>query len=159
LISWAHFSAPVNQSFQFETNTAVVYGRFSTGPDFAFGNDLALRLRNDDTKRQYLIRLKDKDSVCGVAVEPGRYSLVGFVATFVDHRVVGQRKMPNSSSFDVRSYSVTYVGDFTGYSKIGSMTQEWGITSVTNNFIATTDEFRKQCPNFASVSAVSVFDQ
>ncbi len=158
LISFAHFSPPVRQSFNLDTNT-VVYGRFAVGPDFAFGNELALRLRNQSSKREYLIRLVDKDSVCGIAVEPGLYRIAGFVATFMDRRTVGRRTFPDMGSFEVASNSVTYVGDFTGYATIGIMTQEWGMKGMTNNFHPTTDEFRQKYPKLASVSFVSVFDQ
>jgi hypothetical protein len=159
LISFAHFSSPVNQSFKFDTNTAVVYGRFATGADFAFGNELALRLRNESSKREYLIRFRDKDSVCGIAVEPGQYRVAGFVATYMERRTVGRRTFPTAVLFEVRSNSITYLGDFTGYAKVGSWAQVWSVTGVTNNFVATTEEFRQKYPNFASVPVVSRFDQ
>lgn len=159
LISWARFSPPVAQSFQLNTNTAVVYGRFATEPDFAFGNKLALRLRNENSKQEYLIQCRNKDSVCAFAVEPGRYRVAGFVATFIDHRTVGRRSLPNTPSFDVLSNSVTYLGDFTAYAKIAVIAQEWGVTGLTNNFVATTDELRRKYPNLASVSVLTMFDQ
>ena len=56
-----------------QTNSAVIYGRFATGPDFAWGNELTLRLHNEDSKQDYLIKFRDKDSVCGIAVTPGSY--------------------------------------------------------------------------------------
>jgi len=159
LISVARFSPPVKQSFNVDTNSAVVYGRFATGPDFAFGNELALRLCKDGSKRVYLIRCRDRDSVCAIAVEPGQYRIGGFLATFMDHRPVGRRNFPDTGSFQVRSNSVTYLGDFTGYAKIGPMTQVWGVTGITNNFTATTDEFRLKYPNLASAPVFSPFDQ
>ncbi|HZF00752.1 MAG TPA: hypothetical protein VE344_02550 [Methylomirabilota bacterium] len=159
LISWAHFSPPVAQSFKIDTNTAVVYGRFVTGPNFAFGNELALRLRNDNSKQEYLIQFKDKDSVYGISVEPGQYRVAGFVATFVDRRTVGRRTFLNTVPFEVRSNSATYFGDFIGYVKINGLNQEWSVTKVTNNFSGTTDEFRHKYPNLASTSVVSVFGQ
>jgi len=158
-ISVAHFSSPVKQSFKVDTNSAVVYGRFATGPDFAFGNELALRLCQDSSKRVYLIRCVDKDSVSAIAIEPGRYRIAGFVATFLDHRPVGRRHFPATRLFQVRSNSATYLGDFTGYAKIGPMTQEWGVRGIRNNFTATTDEFRRKYPNLASVPRFSAFDQ
>ena len=159
LISVAHFSPPVKESFNVDTNSAVVYGRFATGPDFAFGNELALRLCNESSKRVYLIRCRDKDSVYAITVEPGRYRVAGFLATFMDHRPVGRRNFPTTGSFQVRSNAATYLGDFTGYAKIGPMTQEWGVREMTNNFTATTDEYRLRYSNLSSVPVFSPFDE
>ena len=159
LISFAHFSPPVKQSFTPTTNTSIVYGRFATGPDFAFGNELALRVRNDETKREYLIHCRDKDSVSAIMVEPGQYRVVGFVATFVDRRTAGRRTFTNTPSFQVPSNSATYLGDFSGYAKVGGLTQTWGIAGLTNNSVATTREFRQKYPNLAPLSTVSVFER
>ena len=159
LVSFAHFSSPMNQTFVPGTNSAVVYGRFATGPDFAFGNEIALRLRNERSKREYLIRCRDKDSVYGVVVEPGEYTVAGFVATFMERRTVGRRTFTHTVPFEVRSNSATYLGDFTTYAKTDFAAQRWGVTGVTNNFVATTDEFKQRYPNFASVSLVSAFAQ
>lgn len=158
LISVARFSAPVKKSFGLSTNTAIVYGRFATGPDFAFGNELALRLCDEHSKRVYLIRCRDKDPVYAVAVEPSRYRVAGFLATFQDHRPVGKRDFADTGTFEVRSNSLTYLGDFVGYAKAGPAVQKWGLSGITNNFDATTEEFRQAYPNFASNQVFSVFD-
>src|ERR1041385_4527332 len=102
LVSLARFSPPLKDSFYLTNNVAIVYGRFATGPDFAFGNELALRLCNERGKPGYLIRCRDKDPVYAIAVEPGLYRVVGFLATFQDHRPVGQRDFPNPRTFEVR---------------------------------------------------------
>jgi hypothetical protein len=159
LISVAHFSPPVKESSNLDTNSAVVYGRFATGPDFAFGNELALRLCNESSKRVYLIRCRDKDSVYAVTVKPGRYRVAGFLATFMDHRPVGGHNFPTTGSFQVRSNGATYLGDFTGYAKLGPMMQEWGVRQMTNNFTATTDEYRLRYSNLSSFPVFSVFDE
>jgi hypothetical protein len=159
LFSVARFSPPVKESFDLNTNSAVVYGRFATGPDFAFGNELALRLCDEQAKRVYLIRCRDKEPVYAIAVQPGRYRVAGFLATFQDHRPRGQRDFRDSCTFEVRSNSLTYLGDFAGYAKIGPMTQEWGISGITNNFKATTEELRQRSPNLASAPVFSVFDE
>ncbi len=158
LISVAHFSPPVKESFNVNTNSAVAYGRFATGPDFAFGNEIALRVCNESSKRVYLIRCRDKDSVYAIAMEPGRYRVAGFLATFIDHRPVGRRNFPYTGSFLVRSNSATYLGDFTGYAKLGPMTQERGIREMTNNYTSTTAEYRLSYPNLLSVPVFSAFD-
>jgi hypothetical protein len=157
LFSVARFSAPINQSFSLNTNTAVVYGRFATGSDFAFGNELALRLCDEHSKRVYLIRCRDKEPVYAVAVEPGRYRVAGFLATFQDHRPRGKRDFRDSRTFEVRSNSLTYLGDFAGYAKVGFMTEEWGLSGITNNFEATTEELKQQYPNLAQSQSFSIY--
>lgn len=160
LISWAHFSSPIEQSFRFNPTNAVVYGCFANEPNFSFGNRLALRLHNEDVKREYLIELKKTNSVYGITVEPGKYYIAGFVATFVDHRTVGRVAFTNSVSFEVKANCLTYLGDFLGNEKIvGLAEQDWSLTDYTNNFNKTTEEFRNRFPNLAAVPAVSVFDQ
>ncbi len=158
LISVVRFSPPVKESFNIDTNSAVVYVRFATGPDFAFGNELALRLSSENSKRVYLIRCRDKDSVSAIAVEPGRYRIAGFLATFIDNRPAGQRNFPNSGLFQVRSNSATYLGDFTAYAKIGPMTQEWRVRDMTNNFTVTTSEYRLKYSKLSSARIFSAFD-
>jgi len=157
MFSVARFSPPVKESFNLNTNSAVVYGRFGTGPDIAFGNELALRLCDEHSKRMYLIRCRDKDPVYAIAVEPGRYKVAGFLATFQDHRPRGQRDFRDSRTFEVRSNSLTYLGDFAGYAKVGFMKQEWGFTEITNNFDATTEELKQKYPNLASSQAFSIY--
>ena len=159
LISVARFSSPINDSSSIDTNCAVVYGRFATGPDFAFGNELALRLRNESSKRVYLIRCRDKDPVYAIAVEPGRYRVAGFLATYMDHRPVGQRKFAGTNTFDVKSGSATYLGDFTGYARVGVMAQEWGISGMTNNFAASTDEYKVRYSKLSSLPVASAFEE
>lgn len=160
LLSFAHFSPPVKQTANMDTNSAVVFGRFGTGPDFAFGNELALRLCSESSKRVYLIRCRDKDSVYAVAVEPGYYRVAGFLATYMDHRPVGGTRLPEFGPFPVRSGSVTYLGDFNGYAKVSPAGgQTWGIKGVTNNFPATTDEYRLKYPNLAPVPVFSAFNE
>jgi hypothetical protein len=157
LISWARFSSPVKESFTVDMNGAVVYGRFTKGSDFAFGNELALRLRNEDSKREHLIRLQGTNSVYGVAVEPGRYRVTGFVATFIDRRTAGGRSFGATPIFQVQPNSATYIGDFTGYAKIVALAQEWGVRGLTNNFAVTTREFRQRYPNLATAPVRSAF--
>ncbi len=118
LISWAHFESPVEQSFRLDETNAVVFGRFANQPNFSFGNKLALRLRNENSKQEYLIQFKNTNSVYGIVVEPGKYAVVGFVATFFDHRTAGRRTFSKTVPFEVQSNCITYFGDFSGYAKI-----------------------------------------
>jgi hypothetical protein len=157
LVSFARFASPVDQSFQVDTNTAVVYGRFQKKSDMGGGNQIALRLRNERTKKEYLIQMRKEDAVYGIAVEPGRYRIAGFVATFAERRTAGRRAFRNTPLFDVGSNSIVYLGDFQGYTQ--GLLQLWEVRGVTNNFAATTEEFRKKHSQFASLSAVSTLDE
>lgn len=159
LISFAHFSSPVANSFQLATNNAVVFGRFTIGPDFAFGNDLALRLCSEDSKRVYLIQFHKKDSVRAISVKPGRYRVAGYLATYIDHRPIGYIDTPVTGVFEVKSNAATYLGDFTGYAKISATTQEWGSKGMTNNLSATKHEFQLQYTNLSTVTVLSAPDQ
>src|SRR5262249_45568984 len=94
-----------------------------------------------------------------VAVEPGHYELAGFIGTFMDHRPTGQGTFPQFGPFQVSSNAATYIGDFNTYASIGPAVQTWGIRSFTNNFAASTGEFRLKCTNLASAQVVSAFDQ
>src|SRR5882672_2709354 len=85
-VSVARFSAPVTPAFNLNTSNAIIYGRFGTASNFAFGNELVLRLCREDSKRVYLIRCRDNDPVYAVAVEPGRYRVAGFLGTSPEHR-------------------------------------------------------------------------
>jgi hypothetical protein len=156
-VSVARFSPPVKQSFTLTTNSAVVYGRFATGPEFAFGNELALRLCDEQGKRVYLIRCREKEPVYAIAVEPGRYTIWGFLGTTQEHRPLGQRRFRDARTFDVRSNSLTYLGDFAGFARAGFMKQEWGFSEITNNFEATTEELRQKYPNLAPSQAFSIY--
>jgi hypothetical protein len=159
LVSIAHFSPEVKQSFQVSTNRAIIYGRFATGRDFAFGNELAIRLCSEDSKRVYLIRCRETNSVYAIAVEPGRYRIAGFLATFIDHRPAGRRVFSDTPFFDVRSNSATYIGDINGYAKIGPMVQIWGVKEILDRFSDTTEEYRTKYKNLASVPVFSAFEQ
>jgi hypothetical protein len=159
LISWAHFSSPMTQSFTLTTNTAVLYGRFGEKPDFTGGNKIGLRLRNESGNKDYLIRLRQKDPVYGIAVEPGLYRVEGFVATFTEGRTADVQSFRGTVPFDVPANSVTYVGDYEGYVKERFAARSWGLSAASNNFAVTTEEFRKIYTNLVSVPAVSAYDQ
>jgi hypothetical protein len=157
LVSWARFTPAADQSFQLDTNT-MVYGRFENKADMGGGNRIALRLRNEDSRREYLIGLREKEPVYGIAVEPGHYRIAGFVATFVDYRTAGRRTFRDAPLFEVPPNSVVYLGDFRSLTQGRIVSQSWGIQDVTNNFVATTDEFRRRYPGLAQVPVVSALD-
>lgn len=157
LFSVARFSAPVKPSFELSASNAVVYGRFGTGPDFAFGNELALRLCAENSKRVYLIRCRDKEPVYAIAVEPGAYRVEGFIGTFMDHRPAVRRNVPRSLVFTVQSNSATYLGDYFGFAKTDMINQVWGISGITNNYAVTTAELTIRYPNLKSSRTASMF--
>ncbi len=113
------------------------------------GNQIALRLRNEETKNEYLIQMRKEDAVYGIAVEPGRYRIAGFVATFAERRTAGRRTFRNTPLFDVSPNSMVYLGDFQGLTQGRFVGQLWEIKGMTNNFAATTEEFRKKHSQFA----------
>jgi hypothetical protein len=158
LVSFARFAPPVDESSQVDTNTAVVYGRFQRKSDMGGGNQIALRLRNEKNKKEYLIQMRKDDAVYGIAVEPGRYRIAGFVATFAERRTAGRRAFRNTPLFDVGSNSIVYLGDFQGLTQGRFVGQLWEVSGATNNFAATTEEFRKKHPPVAAISAVSVLE-
>lgn len=158
LVSFARFAPPVSDSFQMDTNTAVVYGRFQKKSDMGGGNQIALRLRNERTKKEYLIQMRKDDAVYGIAVEPGRYRIPGFVGTFAERRTAGHGSFRNAPVFEVNSNALVYLGDFQGYTQGRFVGQLWEVRGVTNNFAATTEEFRKKHPPVAAISAVSVLE-
>lgn len=159
LVSWVRFASPVSPSIQADTNITVIYGSFSTGPEFAFGNELGLRLLNIESKKETIVRMQEKDTICAVAVQPGKYRVAGFVAAFIDHRTAGRRTFSNTPWFEVVPNCATYVGDFSGQARIGGLSQQWSLTGLTNNFANTTAMYQRKYPNLLKLSAVSAFDQ
>ncbi len=159
LLTFARFDPPIADSFQLAANTAVIYGRFVKYDKFSMGDQIGLKIRNLDSKEQYLIRLGGKDAVYGIAVRPGQYAFVGFVGLEFDHRVMGVRNFKNPPSFTVPANSLVYFADINGLTFSPMIYESWSITGATNNFAATTDEFRQRHPNLVSASIISAWDQ
>ena len=157
--TYVRFSPPIKQSFNLNTNNAVVYGSFATPPHFGFGGGLALRLCEEHAKPVYFIPCRGKEPVCAIAVKPGRYKITGYLAADADNQVCGRRDFLDSRIFEVRSNSLTYLGDFYAIANIGAFTQEWHIDAGTNNFHATTQVLWQKYPNLASNPTSSIYDQ
>lgn len=154
------FSPPITQSVELDPTTAIVYGRFAKESGFASGAELALRLCNQSSKQDYLIRFQDEHGVYGIAVEPGNYKIAGYVATFRDAIKVLRNDYRESPSFEVRPDACTYLGNFTGNARIaGANLGGAGVTASTNNSVSITKEFRQKYPNLASAPVVSPFDK
>lgn len=156
--SVARFSSPLKQSSSLTTNSAVVYGRFALDQSW-LGNQLALRLCEERSQKVYFIACRAKDSVYAVEVSPGRYRLEGYLGTSPAHRPKARHRFTDAPIFDVRSNSLTYLGDFAGYAKAGFGTEEWGLSGITVNFEATTEELRQKYPNLAPTQAFSIYDE
>ena len=60
--------------------------------------------------------------------------------------------------FEAPTNSAVYLGDFVGYAKVNLVAEEWAIKSVTNNFVQTTTDFRKEYPNLAGLPVSSIFE-
>jgi hypothetical protein len=125
-VSCAHFSKPLDQSFHPDTNASVIYGRFELGPEFSTGNQLALWLAGGNSNTKY-IQFKNADPISCIPVKPGRYNIIGFIGTDVDHRIWGRQKFRKSFQFNVPSNSAVYLGDFAGSARydFAGMLQEW----------------------------------
>jgi len=152
------FAAPLKHESGLNTGGAIVYGRFSTPAGFAFGNEIALRLCSQDGNRVYLIRCQDKDSMYGIAVEPGHYKIDSLLAVFIDGRPVGGSRIRGTGVFQVRSNTATYLGDFSGWLKLGPTGERSSVHAIKNNFIGTTDDWKELHPQFASVPTLSIFE-
>lgn len=156
--TYVRFSPPIKQTFNLNTNNAVVYGRFATRPQFGFSDGPALRLHEENARPVYLIECRTREPVYAIAVRPGRYKLTGYLATS-GNQVSGQIDFRNSRVFEVRSNSLTYLGDFFAYAEIRPFGREWPNSEVTNNFAATTEEVRQKYPNLASSPTFSIYNE
>ena len=171
-VSCVHFSPGVGPSFIPDQNTVIAYGSFKftdnvTLKDNAFfAYRMALRLLNEDTQKQLFIQFSKNDPISCVRIESGRYRIVGIAATDSTDRILGGvRFMPEekfATSFRAKPNSAIYLGDFSGYAKVGtlltSVTFETGITEATNNFFETTRVFHERFPHLASMPVCSTFE-
>jgi hypothetical protein len=163
LTSCADLTPPVPLTFTPDGNTVVLYGRFTIGPDFVLGNRLVLWLKNVSSKKSVCLYFDKQRPVNAILVDAGQYRMVGFAGTDVTHRVLGRLAFRGKSPmnlvtmpFEVRTNSAVYIGDFTGRARMVGLDQVWEIDSFTNNFAATTRDFREQYPNLVSVPAFSM---
>lgn len=157
----AHQIAAISPAAPPDKNAVVLYGRFSLGRDYSFGNRLALWLKILDTQKSVYIYFDADQPVYGIAVQPGRYQLAGFVGVNNTHEVKVRREFPASrltSPFAAAAGSQIYIGDFSGRTTYDGMLSEWRIKFITNNFANTTVEFRENHPKLMTVPADSVFE-
>lgn len=147
-----------------EPGAAILYGRFSARQEVVFNNKLALWLQNTDTKHNVYIYFDEQPPVYVAQVKAGRYRIAGFVGVDRGHKVMGRREFTShgkaasiSAPFDAAEGAEVYLGDFIGQASFDGTVFEWHIDSVTNNFAATTEEFREHYPNLRSMAVTPVW--
>lgn len=165
LASCAHLVPPVTSTFKPDNNTTVVYARLDLEKNISLGNRLALLLRNTDLNKSVYMYFDRQKPVYAISVEPGHYFLLGFAGVDMTHRVLGQTAFYNKDlkkdfalSFEARTNSAVYIGDFVGCAKVNLLAEEWAIKSFTNNFVGTTVAFHKDYSNLTNIPVISIFD-
>ena len=157
--SCAHLQPALSADAKPDTQSAVLYGRFSIGHNFAFKNKLALWLENVDTKHSIYIYFDENEPLYGIQVKPGRYRIVGFAGLNRTHEIKGRRTGPLAHpSFPAPAGSQIYIGDFAGEVSWDGMVSTWRLKSCTNNFAATTAEFREKYPLLGMPPVQSIFN-
>ncbi|HEV2694901.1 MAG TPA: hypothetical protein VG347_18555 [Verrucomicrobiae bacterium] len=152
-------------------NNALLYGRFYYGHHFAEEINPAwytrgLWIRNEATDRTYYIELRESNAVYAVQVEPGNYRIAGLVKTDNEHGMKGRIVFPLTNQpawlvtpFQARKGERIYIGDYMGETKFDYPMPIFRLKDITNNFTATTVEFRNNYPELMTAPAVSIFDR
>ena len=154
----AHLEPVLPPQAKADPQSAVLYGRFSLADEFAFKNKLALWLENMDTKDPLYLYFDPGEPLYSVRVKTGTYRIMGFAGLNRTHAIKMLHPLRELQTvFYATAGSETYLGDFTGMVKWDSMFFVWGMRSCTNNFAATTAEFRAKYPLLPATSAQSVF--
>ncbi len=158
-VSCAHLEPALSATAKPDSRSAMLYGRFSIGHNFAFKNKLALWLENADTKHAIYIYFDKNEPIYGLQVKPGRYRIVGFAGLNRMHEIKGRRTEPMAQiTFLAPAGSKIYIGDFAGEVTWDGMVSTWRLKSCTNNFAVTTAEFREKYPNALALPPVSIFE-
>jgi len=157
-LSCAHLQPELSADAKPDGNAAVLFGRFCVGHNFAFENKLGLWLENTETKHSVYLYFDADEPVYGVSVKPGHYRIMGFAALDRLHAIQGHRTIPQmQQSFAATGGSEFYLGDVVGDITWNGAVSTWRIKSWTNNFTATTAEFRQKYPALGMTPAQSVF--
>jgi len=99
--------------------------------------------------------------VYAVPAAAGRYRIAGFVGVNRVHEIEVRHEFRSSQTaivmapFTAPARTPVYLGDFMGQATFDGALMEWRVNSCTNNFTATTAEFRKEYPNLGSAPATS----
>jgi hypothetical protein len=154
--SCAHLEPALSPAAKPRPETAVLYGRLVIDNHFAYKNKLALWLKNEDTGHSLYLYFDPAEPLYGIRVKPGRYRLAGYVALNRTHEI--KHRQPTARplrGFNAPAGQAVYLGDFTGEASWDGMIFTWGITGQTNQFTATTTEFRQKYPRYADWLAKS----
>jgi hypothetical protein len=158
-VSCAHLEPALPSTAKPDSQSAMLYGRFSIGHNFAFKNKLALWLETVDTKHAIYIYFDENEPLYGIQVKPGHYRIVGFAGLNRTHEIKGRRTGPLAQkTFLAPAGSEIYIGDFAGEVTWDGMVSTWRLKSCTNNFAVTTAEFREKYPNLTALPPVSIFE-
>ncbi len=134
--------------------SAILYGRFFIGHQYAIEDQLVLWVQNLETHKQIYIYFDPDQRVYGINVQPGRYQVTGFLGVNRTHAIEGRRTFEPSrftQKFTAAPGSEIYLGDFYGATTYDGMLAEWRLDSITNNFVGTTEELHQKFPNLIRV--------
>lgn len=169
--SCVFYSTPVKSAGQINQDDTILYGRFHYGQHFAEEPNPAwytrgLWIRNETTDRTHYIELKETNEVYAVQVEPGSYRIMGLVNTDNEHGVKGRiafalTNRPGwlTEPFQARKGEQIYIGDYQCETKLDWPMLTFKFKYITNNFDATTVEFRNKYPELMTTTAASIFDR
>ena len=155
----ASFSRPTGPESSPLANTGFVFGRFYLTEQF-IANGIGLKVVNQSTKKSVLIPLvKDaKVAVAAYALEPGDYRIQSVVFTFSTGEIRTEQEFHSTlakqaEAFHIEAGEVVYLGDFEGNTRSFGNTVSWAVSDLTNNFEATTKDFRTRYPKFQDLPA------
>jgi hypothetical protein len=144
-----------------DAKSTIFYGRFTMGHDWALHNELALWLQNVESRKNLYVYFDPDQPVYAVPAAAGRYRIAGFVGVNRVHEIEVRHEFRSSQTamvvapFTAPARTPVYLGDFMGQATFDGAVMEWRVNSGTNNFTATTAEFRKEYPNLGSAPATS----
>jgi hypothetical protein len=162
LAGCAHRAPTFSRTAVPDAKATIFYGRFTMGHDWALHNELALWLQNVATRKNLYVYFDPDHPVYAVPAAAGRYRIAGFVGVNRAHEIEVRQEFRSSQAamvvapFTAPARTPVYLGDFAGQATFdGAVVMEWQVNSCSNNFAATTAEFRKEYPNLGLVPATS----
>ena len=168
-VSCVFYAAPVQRADQINKEKAILYGRFDFGHHFKEEISptwftTGLWVRDEVADRTLYIQFKETNKVYAVQVVPGKYRITGLVRSDNKHGVEQRVTATNlpaqlAEPFEVRKGEQIYIGDYQGENQYDYPMLIFKLKDITNNFVATTLEFRKNYPALLTSPAVSIFDR
>ncbi len=156
----------VTKAAIFTDKKGYIYGRFGfkqINGSFPVG----VIVMNVNTKMEHFLKFSDDNDICCIIVEPGTYKVMYLAAIVSDNDqksdISNNVKYRPSSDFIVEPGKAFYIGDILGYKgrtiNGKKINFSWGISSVADNYKATTDEFKKEYPNLIGIPTESVLNK